>query len=92
MIFWLPFGEHFLTFGGFGGQVGSGSEEFEKRDPQTQKKVYLPHKICVLRQTIFNDFFEVCLDSLLPIWVAKVSQMRDPWDHFSKHVAGKLEW
>ena len=46
---------------------------------------------CVLWQLIFHDFLEDSWDGLFPILVAKVSQMRAPWDHFSARFVEQLE-
>ena len=82
----------FLTFWGFGGQVGSGSEKVEKRRSENQKNLNHFEKISVFFSTcVVCVFFEVSLDVFFVFFVARMCQTRVPWDHFSRHFLEKLE-
>ena len=63
-----------------------------KKGPRKPKK-NLPFS-CIINgfsQSISQWFFGVFWGWLFLISVAKVFQIRDPWDHFSRHFAAKLE-
>ena len=54
------FGYLFLTFWGFGGEVGSGCEQIGKRDPGNQKKVLRVHIKTMFFLSRFPSYFLEC--------------------------------
>ena len=85
--FWKPFS----SFWRFGCQVASGSEKCWKSAPNNQKRLLHFHKKSMFFRSLFPSFFWIVLGCLFLISVAKVSQIRAPWKHFSRHFAAKLE-
>ncbi len=68
-----------------------GPKNVEKATNKPKKSIPFSQKDSVCWQFILNDVFEVLSDSVLPILVAKVSQIKVPWDHFSNLFVGMVE-
>ena len=80
----------FLLFRALVSKWYPGPENLEKGIREINKNIAISeenHAFFV----IFHWFVGVFSGGRFLILVAKVSQMRDPWDHFSRHFAAKLE-
>ena len=79
----------------FGGEVKPGSEQSEKRDNNSQKRVkkrvQLSYEFYVFCNICFSDFWSSSWEVFFSALMAKVSRKRTTWGHFSRHVAAKLE-
>ena len=89
--FWRPFGHLFRVFGGLGAKWHPGPKNVEKVTPKTKNPYSIFTKNLCFFAVDFPVFFWIVLGCLFLISVSKVSQMRAPWEHFSRHFAAKLE-
>ena len=87
-----PVGYLFLCFWGFGGQVGSGSETFQKMVSKNQTRFINFSKNCVFFDSWFlTIFFKFLWTAVFRFWSPKWLKWCPLWEHSSNLFVEKVE-
>ena len=70
--------------------MGSRSEQVEKRMSENQKKLFQVERISICFDSLFLMIFLKFVWTAFVFFVARVCQLKTPWDHFSSHFVEKL--
>ena len=85
----------FLHFEGWVAKWDPGPKNFEKglkKGPRKPKNTdHFSNKSVFFRSRFCTEFLECSEEAFFLFLVAKGSQMRAPWEHFTRHFAATLE-